>query len=455
MKIKNKISLLLVLLTLLFTLTLTLSSCGDTAAGSDVIYSKEEILASVNSEKNEDRGLVWEYLDHWKFPAFDKAKLRKTENLYRKKYYEEIPSSYYIATEIANAFLEETYDNIDLSNSQKVTDALLYSFVEVIGDPYSFYRTNEQFEDYTSEMSGTKPAFYGIGVNVRTILVDGGILVIKPIRNSPAYKAGVLANDIIIAIDGVSVAETGYDAAVESIKGEAGTKVALTIKRGEDTLEITVTRAPVVNPTVDYELSENKIGYIDINAFKGNTDELFIEAIDYMVENGAKALIYDVRYNGGGYLETVVNMLDYIAKDGTTLASFSNDYASSEKSNDGHSLSLPTVVVCNASSASASELFTQGLRDLGEMGQFDVTVVGQTTYGKFVMQNTYTLHDDSAITLTVAYYYSPLGKQFNGVGISPNVDITVGLDDKEIEKLSDSDYLDPAFLEAEKLIQNK
>lgn len=451
MKTKNKISLLLVLLTLLFTLTLTLTSC---AAGSEVIYTKEELSANVSAETNESRQYVWEYLDAWKFPAFDQNKLKKVEKLYRDHYYEEIPSSYELAKTVANDFLENSYDKTDLESSGMVSDALLTAFVKAIGDKYSFYRTNEQYEDYTSNMSGTQPTFYGIGVNVQASLVEDGILVIKPIRNSPAYNAGVLAEDMIIAIDGVAVTEIGYQAAIDRVKGESGTNVVITVRRGETTLDITVTRGPVIEPTVDYELDESGIGYIDINSFKKNTDELFIEAIDYMKENKAKAIIYDVRDNGGGYLETVVNMLDYIAEDGLILASFSNEYDSPEKSRDGHSYAIPTVVLCNRNSASASELFTAGLRDLAIMEYFPVTIVGGTkTYGKFVMQNTYTLYDGSAVTLTVAYYYTPLGNHYNGDGVPLDVDMDA--DSEPIENPTASDYLERAYTEANKLLVNK
>ena len=447
MKRKIKLSFLPVLLTLLFTLVLT--SC---TAGSEVIYSKEDLAANVTEETNESRGYVWEYLDAWKFPSFNQSKMKRIEKLYRDKYYKDIPSSYELAKTVATDFIENRYDKIDLTSSQKVSDELLRAFVSAIGDRYSFYRTNEQFKDYTGSMSGN---FVGIGVNVRTPFVEEGILILSPIKYSPAEKAGVLANDIITKIDGVNVLDMTYNEATDKIKGEAGTEVVLTVKRGEEILDIPIIRGSVIEPTVDYELSEDKIGYIDINSFKANTDEMFIEAVDYMKENGAKVIIYDVRDNGGGYLDTVVNMLDYIAKDGLTLVSFSNEYGSPEKADDGHTLSVPTVILCNDKSASASELFTQGMRDLSEMGQFPLTVVGRTTYGKFVMQNTYTMTDGSAITLTVAYYYSPLGNHFNEVGITPDVDLTEGLSEAEIKGLTDADYLETAIMEAEKLLINK
>ena len=431
----KKISALLIILTLLFTLTLSLSSCK---AGSEEIYSKETLSENVSSEKNEDLDYVWEYLNNWDFPSFDKIKFKRAEEIYRDEYYKEIPSAYDLAIKVGNAFIENSYDSIDLKNTEKVTDALISAFVAAIGDRYSFYRTNEQYDNYTEGMSGS---FVGIGVSVRTSLSDGCIYVIEPLKNSPAKKAGILAGDLIYKIDGSLVSELGYTDSVNKIKGKSGTKVVVTVKRGDDIIDITVTRARVTELTVDYEIDENGVGYIDINSFKDNTDDLFKEAIKYMKANGAKAVIYDVRDNGGGYLDAVVNMLDYIAKDGVELVSFSNDYGSPKKAKDGYFYNVPTVILCNGATASASELFTSGLRDIATSQGFKVTIVGQKTYGKGVMQNTATFLDGSAITLTVAYYNPPSGVNYDGVGITPSVTVT-----------GNAAQLEAAYAEANKLI---
>ena len=142
-----------------------------------------------------------------------------------------------------------------------------------------------------------------------------------------------------------------------------------------------------------------------------------------MKQNKVSAIVYDVRGNGGGYLDSVVNMLDYIAPDGMTIASFSNDYDKPDVAKDGHSYYVPTVIICNGSSASAAELFTAGIRDIGNRGHFPVTIVGENTFGKGIMQSTFTLSDNSAITMTVAYYNPPSGVNFHGKGIPPNVEI--------------------------------
>ena len=490
----------------------------------------------MDSETNEDLDYVWQYLDRWQFPVFDKLKMKRIENLFRDVYYKEVPESYAIAKTVGVDFLENSYDTIDLSDSVLVSDALLTAFVDSIGDRYAYYRTGVQYDDYKDEMSGTKPSFYGIGIEVPQPLIKNGIpvtsvlmgspaeaagiiagdcivkihntdvdgmlfdeavseitnkslseilltvkrdseeieitvtpdksgkydsyskigvtlsrptvedalLISKVIRNAPAYKAGLLKGDYVVAIDGQPVSGLTIETITNKIKGESGTQVTVSVRRGETVIDITVTRGPVVTPTVDYWIEDEIIGYIAINSFKANTDELFIEAVDYMTENGVRAIVYDVRNNGGGYLDSVVNMLDYIAKDGNTLVSFSNDYAKAEKAKDNHSLKIPSVVLCNGASASASELFTVGMRDISESDGFPLTIVGQTTYGKFIMQNSYSFTDGSAVTLTVAYYYSPKGDEYNGVGITPNV-VVKGADAQT----------EAAFEEAKKLATDK
>ena len=540
MKRLTRIVSLLVLLTLLFTFVLTLASCGlfdrFRSAGSEEILSKEALAENVAAESDEDLDYVWQYLDRWQFPVFDKLKMKRIENLFRDVYYKEVPKSYLLAKTVGEDFLENSYDEIDLTDSVRVSDALLSAFVDSIGDKYAYYRTGAQYDDYKDEMSGTKPSFYGIGVEVPQPLIADGIpissvlegspaesagiiagdriikvhktsvdgmlfdeavaeitnkslseilltvkrsgeeieisvtpdtsgqydsyckigvtlnrptvenelLISKVIRNAPAHKAGLLAGDYIVALDGQSVHGLSLETITNKIKGESGTEITVTVRRGESTLDIKVTRGPVVTPTVDYWIEDGNIGYIAINSFKANTDELFIEAVDYMTENNVAAIIYDVRNNGGGYLDSVVNMLDYIAKDGNTLVSFSNDYAKAEKAKDKHSLSIPTVILCNGSSASASELFTVGMRDISESDGFPLTIVGQTTYGKFIMQNSYSFTDGSAVTLTVAYYYSPKGDEYNGVGITPHV-VVKGADAQT----------EAAIAEAKKLVSNK
>ena len=148
-----------------------------------------------------------------------------------------------------------------------------------------------------------------------------------------------------------------------------------------------------------------------------------------MKANGAVGIVYDLRSNPGGYLSSVVDILSYISPKGTTIASFSNDYADTMVDDDSHSLTLPSVVICNERTASAGELFTAAMRDFDEeFGYFDVTIVGTTTYGKGVMQSSFHLGDGSFLTLTVAYYNPPSGKNYDGEGITPDVPVAEDVD---------------------------
>ena len=431
----------LLLLTLLLLLIFTLVSCS--RAGSETVYGKETLRENITAEKNTSRDFAWNYFDRWNFPAFNSAKLKSVEVLFRDNYYIDLPTSYELAKTSAARFLDEYYDKTDLSNSDAVTDALIRSYVYALEDKYSVYRSADEYVQYTGNLSGN---FVGVGITVQRYNDTEEFIVVAVNEDSPAKTAGILPGDIVVAVDGVEVKLLGYEAAINAIKGEAGSSVTLTVLRGSNRLNLVAVRAPIIDKTVEYSLTGN-IGYIKITSFKSNTDEQFEEAVDYMLDNGAAGIIYDLRSNSGGYLDTVQHMLEYIAPKGVTLVSFSNNYSKDYVCRDTHTALLPSVVLCNGSTASAAELFTAGIRDLCKMGYLDAVIVGETTFGKGIMQRTYTLFDKSAVTMTVAYYNPPSGKNYHGVGITP--DVTVAL-----EAVGDT-QLSAAEAEIQKLIKNK
>ena len=430
----------LLLLTLLLLLIFTLVSCA--GAGNKTVYDKEILLENMSAEKNTSRDFAWRYFDKWDFPAFNSTKIKSVEVLFRNNYYLELPSSYELAKSGATRFLDEYYDEIDLTNVNAVTDALISCYVEAFGDKYSVYRSAEEYLHYSEDLSGN---FVGIGVTVQRQSEKDGILVISVSSGSPAEHAGILPGDVIVAVDGAKVTEIGYETAINSIKGVAGSSVTLNVLRNSSELTLTAVRAPIIDKTVEYSLSDG-VGYIKITSFKSNTDDQFEEAVDYMLDNGAVGIIYDVRSNSGGYLSTVQHMLEYIAPKGVTLVSFSNNYDKDYVCRDTHTALLPSVVLCNGSTASAAELFTAGIRDLGKMGYLDAVIVGETTFGKGIMQKTYTLFDKSAVTMTVAYYNPPSGVNYHGEGIEP--DVTVAPDGGDTQ-------LTAALAEIQKIINNK
>lgn len=395
-------------------------------------------LASCTSDKD----FVTGYLDDFEVPHFYEEKLRGIEIVYRDYYYKDIPTPDVMSEKVASFYFENFHSRIDTENPTEVTNALVNSYIAVIGDRYSSYRSAEEHKQYQTDMSGS---FSGIGVSIIYDYANQAMTVTEVYSDSGAADAGIKIGDKIIKVNGEALTEIGYEKAVYTIRGETGTTVDITVLRGSEEITVTATRKKVVEKSVIYSIDENKIGYVKISAFNDNTPDQFDTAIDYLIQNGVVGIVYDLRSNPGGYLNAVVKMLYRIAPRGTTIVSFSNDYGPEYKDKTEATLSLPTVVICNESTASAGELFTAAMRDFEKLGFFDVTIVGQKTYGKGVMQSTYSFTDNSSITLTVAFYNPPSGENYDGVGITPDVPVEASLDRDT--------QLDTAYIEINKLIK--
>ena len=384
---------------------------------------------------------VWEYLDKWKFPAFSSTKIKSVEYIFKTEFYKELPSARTLAKDCANIFLDSYYERCDLDDEDAVTEALISSYVKAIGDKYSTYRSKDAYSDYKSNSSGT---LVGIGVNV--VAAEGGIYVGSVYEGSPAEVAGIKAGDLIVAVDGTRIAGMEFYSAADLISGEIGTTVDITVLRNGEEITLTAMRAMITEKTVLYSV-EDGIGYIRITSFKNNTAELFFEAIDYMKACNVNGVIYDLRANLGGYLHTVIDMLEYLAPKGTTLVSFSNGYSDPVIDETEHSYTPYAVVLTDYNTASAAELFTAGVKDLSNLGYGNAISVGKTTRGKGIMQSTYVMTDGSAVTLTVAYYNPPSGINYHEVGIAPDVEV-------EYESNEVDTQLERAYTEINKLINN-
>ncbi len=435
---KKAISLLLILI-LALSLSLSFTSCSSGTGGTRTPGSPEELLLAISEECDKEFDTVADYLDFWRFPEFSKSKLVTLERLYRKQFVEELPPPYEKAKLTGKYFIEEFY-NGEAKSIEETTDMLINSFVKTTNDKYSIYRTAEKYEEYDADMSGS---FVGIGVTVRYNTEVSEILVEAVSEGGGAKEAGILPGDYITKVNGEKVADIGYETAVSNIKGEPNTTVDVTVRRGEEEITFTITRRKIVEQSVTYEV-KGDVAYVKVTGFKGNTASQFKEALTEVFNKNAKGIIYDLRDNPGGYLDTVLEMLEYIAPKGTMLASFTNDYMNPVYSKTAHTVSLPTVVLCNGSTASAGELFTAGIRDFSNMGFFEATLVGEKTFGKGIMQNTYLFNDSSSITMTVAYYNPPSGVNYHGEGITPNVTVENGEGDPQLAA---------AYLEIAKLIK--
>lgn len=361
--------------------------------------------------------------------GFDAGKLRRIEHYFVNEYHGELPTIPAMAHKTASLYLEYYYDKIDASDKEAVTTALLRCFVESTGDAYAVYRTSAELADFDSDMSGT---FVGIGVSVMQSLDPAtGMLdevrVEAVIKGSGAEDAGILAGDLIIAVGGRAISEFNASTLVGAIRGEEGTTVVIKVLRGESEMDFTCARRLIVDKTVDYTVS-NGIGYIEITSFKANTPTLFAEALASLKASGVKGIVFDLRGNPGGYVDSVVEVLDMLVPRGVTLASYvdaSGETTVFTSTGAGEALNVPSVVLCDDGTASAGELFTAAMRDFAAMGLIRSKVVGVTTYGKGVMQNTYTLYDGSSITLTTAYYNPPSGVNYDGIGVVPDVPVAL------------------------------
>ena len=237
----------------------------------------------------------------------------------------------------------------------------------------------------------------------------------------------MLPKDIIRAVDGRKLNGEEVSEVVTWIKGEPGTTVDVTVYRPstDEELTLTIERKTIDNSTVSYKMRENQIGYIEVTDFYEKTAEQFEKAIDDLQGQGMKSLIVDLRNNPGGYVDVVVEMCNYILKEGTIVYTKDRDgnVVSSYEADGDHSLDIPMVVLVNGDSASASEIFSGCMQDHGI-----ATLVGTTTFGKGIVQHVIPLSDGSAVKLTTQKYFTPNGNDIHGVGIEP--DITVELPDE-------------------------
>lgn len=364
---------------------------------------------------------VVDCFEKFKLPSgYDKDKIYEVESLLHKRFYKDLEVAP-LAREAADAFMALYYDKISYTDAEEYTDALVHCLVFATGDEYGIYRTKEEQEAYVSSMSGTIKG--GIGITVRKDYENGIATVVRVIDNSPAKEAGLRRGDILHSVEGLSVGAETMDRAFAKMQGEVGTVVHFTVLREGEVLSFELVRANLSNVTVSYEMLEGNIAFITVTSFKNSTFEHFKDAVDRAEAEGAVGIIFDMRDNPGGYLHSVANALDYIAPKDTELYSYgTKGHTTSYFADTEHRLTVPCVVLCNGSTASAGELFTSALRDFNEMGVLKATVVGTeaATYGKGIMQNSYELSDGSYVTVTMAYYNPPLRVNYHGVGVIPD-----------------------------------
>ncbi len=328
------------------------------------------------------------------------------------------------------------YLNEDEISDEDLENGMYSGMMSALGDPYSVYYTKEEFQEMMESTAGT---FCGVGLYLSQDAETGIVKVSRPISGTPGEAAGILAEDILIKVDGEDIAGQTLDVVVSKVKGEEGTHVLLTFMRGEEELEFDVVRAKIQVQTVDHEMKDeaNKIGYIRIAEFDDVTYSQFMEALEDLKSQGMKSLVLDLRSNPGGNVSTVCQIADELLPEGLIVyTEDKNRNREDMKSDANQAYTGPMVVLVDGNSASAAEILTGAIKDYG-LG----TIVGTTTFGKGIVQRIIPLGDGTAVKITVEDYYTPKGNNIHKIGIEPDVEVEFDSDlylkdktDNQLEK---------------------
>ncbi len=307
--------------------------------------------------------------------------------------------------------LEEKY--IGEINNQDLVEGAIKGAVEALNDEYTEYYTSKELEEFETSTLGS---FTGIGVYLQADPETDSIKIVEPISGSPAEKAGLKADDIIVGADGTEYNADQINDLSDYIKGEAGTEVTLTISRNGKKFDVKVKREEINLEYVESGMLESKIGYISITSFDEDSADDFLEEYNKLLKDGAKSLVIDLRDNGGGLVDQALEIADlFCEKDETTLITIDkNGNKEITKSQTSRTITMPTIILTNENTASASEILTAALKENDK-----AETLGTKTFGKGVIQELIYLSNGGALKVTTAEYYTPKGNKINEIGITP------------------------------------
>lgn len=314
--------------------------------------------------------------------------------------------------------IEERY--IEGADPTVLEDAAADAMVAATGDRWSYYIPASEYETYQENMAN---AYVGVGITILSSEDVEGFRIMSVTPGGPAEEAGVQVDDVLIGVDGQDVRQSDASQVRNLVRGEEGTDVVLTVLREEAELELTVQRRHMETPVATYTMLEDQVGLVTIENFDSRCSEETIAAIEALREEGAQKLIFDVRNNPGGFAEELVKVLDYLLPEGDLFRTERYDGYEDVDVSDENFLDMPMAVLVNGDSYSAAEFFAAALQEYEA-----AIVVGEHTSGKGHFQTTYQLSDGSAVALSIGRYYTPKGVCLEGVGIEPDVPVTVDED---------------------------
>ncbi len=299
-------------------------------------------------------------------------------------------------------------------------DKALDALVEGLGDRWSYYLTEERYQRVKESRANN---YVGVGVTV-SYEDERGLLVVGVTEGGPAEAAGVLAGDVITAVDGVSVAGDERYNATNKVAGEEGTDVTLTLL-GEDgeTREVTCRRKRLRSPSASGRMLEDNVGYVKLANFYTGSADSFRSVTDGLLADGAEGLVIDLRNDPGGYISELEDILDYLLPEGVVLTQKPRWWFRMETKSDAACVSVPMVVLVNSETYSAAELLAAQLRET-----YGTPIVGELTSGKGYSQVTFPLPNGGGLGISVATYCTGSGHSLIGEGITPDVELTLSGD---------------------------
>lgn len=306
---------------------------------------------------------------------------------------------------------------------ENALDSAAAGYIAGIGDRWSYYLSEEDYQEFQADSSKN---LVGIGVNVVYDEEQDAILITNVYDNSPASKAGLRKFDYIVAVDENRISEIGYREAVDLVAGEKNTTVELEILRNGINQTFEITRDTVAKVSVNLEMVEDDIAYIQITSFESDTANQFETAVKRATAQGAEGFIFDLRNNPGGYLTKLVECLDIILPEGTIISTVSNTGKEEVHKSDKNYLDMPITVLINSNSYSAAEFFAAAVQEY-EVG----TVIGEGTSGKGYSQSPVELSDGSAIILSTNKYYTPQGNTLAQVGVTPDIIVELSVEENK------------------------
>lgn len=345
--------------------------------------------------------------------------------------------------EALKTLIDGAYLYSDEVEDEALEDGIYKGYVEALGDPYSVYYNAEETKEIFESSEGE---YSGIGV-VFSQNIDTKIVTAIQVYDGPAKEAGVKVGDILYKVDGEDVSTDDLSNTVKKIRGEENTTVELTVLRGSNVEEVTmeIERRKIQVETVNSEMKEDNIGYIQITEFDTVTLEQFETALTDLESQGMEGLVVDLRANPGGNLQTVVDILDILLPEGIVV--YTEDKYGKQtvyESDDAKQFTKPIAVLVDGNSASAAEIFAGAIQDY-EMGP----IVGTNTFGKGIVQQIVRLDNDTSVKLTVSEYFTPDGRSIHGEGIAPDVEVKYEYDETDMEA---DNQLDAAVDEVQKML---